>query len=266
VLGLSFLVKQKKIPRGGSKNMKRATLAKAIFFGVMMVLVTAPLAIGGNIKIWQDVYYSGVGGEFTVEMLGGEIPGVLDQYVETVTKNVAPPPSNSFQTFCMEYNEHFSSSGEYKYEISSTAMMGGTATGDHISYGTAYLYSQFAAKTLSQYDFYNTSSQRTSDAALLQNAIWYIEGEAGLIAGNKFALAAQTYFTNKSINYLNDAPDGYLNVYVLNVTTLTGGNAQDQLIMKQGGLGFPVPEPASMLLLGIGLLGAAAFRRKFKKN
>ena len=66
---------------------------------------------------------------------------------------------------------------------------GGAVNGaDPISIGTAYLYSEFAKGTLQDYAFAGTEAEREASAALLQNAIWYLEKEGGRGRGWFFAI------------------------------------------------------------------------------
>ena len=71
-----------------------------------------------------------------------------------------------FQTFCIEYNEEFSPGASYSVGISQNAMYGNNPPlGDPISIGTAWLYSHFAAGTLSGYN-YAYGGSRTGPAEI----------------------------------------------------------------------------------------------------
>ena len=250
--------------------MKRLCL----LVGLAGVLAVPAVQAAMQVTLYQDIYSFSDGGEFNA------VPDAALLSVNPTLAGYAPATADptaanpNFQTFCIETGEYFYPGTTYNVTISDEIMYDGGQfpNGEPITIGTAWLYSQFAAGTLSGYDY--SDSGRTVSAGDLQQAIWYLQGEvASLINGGSGADG--TVFYNAAASALggtiNNAANGAygvvaLNLWVPNPDGSNGAGAQDQLMVLPELSAVPEPSAASFGLLILLPLGMKKVRAFFGKQ
>jgi hypothetical protein len=201
------------------------------------VLMASSALATPSIYVTQTAgHYYGSGGEFTATP-SSQLAAVLDS-------------SAPFYTFCMEGNEYISMGSTYDVVLNTGSVKGGvggqTQTNfDPLDPRTAYLYSNFAAGTLTGYDYNTAYGHRSDSAQALQNVIWYLEGEITTLSSTGLE---HTF-------YLDAQNSGWTNLGNVRVLSLYdagyAGNAnhvhQDLLATVA-----TVPAPSALILLGLG--------------
>lgn len=172
----------------------------------------------------------------------------------------------SFLSLCVERDENISFGSTYYNVagISKAAVNGGVnvpgSGSDPLDVRTAWLYTNYmeTPSALNGVGTWATANDEDRGTAL-QLAVWLFEQEINAV--NAFGAQVNANATSLASALVAAAgAAGWTDtgrVYVLNLTTLSGGVAQDQLYIS------PVPEPSSYALLaaGLGLMGWAGRRK-----
>jgi hypothetical protein len=238
------------------KTLVRSAVAAALLVGTQWA---AAEVVTGTIVKFADGVGNNPGGAFN----GSVVSGASGSW------------NNSFESFCLEYNENISFGTNYKvggvtnhtvnapgaYGTYSGSEPGHTSTKDPISASTAWLFTQFYTTHLSNTAIWGNANQTTKNTAL-QQAIWSLEGES---FGSMSSLAT-SYKNLANAAVSSNAWSGIGNVRVLNLYSKDNqGNytrhAQDQLYMVAS---VPEPETYALLLAGLALVGGVARRRRNK--
>ncbi|MES2950357.1 MAG: PEP-CTERM sorting domain-containing protein [Pseudomonadota bacterium] len=236
----------------------QTAVAAALLVGTQWAAATV---VSGTIVKFTDGVGNGNGGAF----------------VGSVVSGASGNSNNTFESFCLEYNENINL-GSTTYQVGGVTShtvnrpgaygiyngneAGHTSTQDPISAGTAWLFTQFFTSHLSNTAVWGNGNQATKNTAV-QQAIWSMEGETNF--GSMSSLA--TSYKNMANAAVNSGTwNGIGNVRVLNLYSKDNHgqytvNAQDQLYMVTS---VPEPETYAMMLAGLVLVGAITRRRRNK--
>jgi hypothetical protein len=213
-----------------------------------LISIAAALLTSGAVA--QVVTVSQIPGFYPTGFGGGEFnisPTVGSGYGANVIVN------NGFETFCVGRNVNIIVPGAYYDFVDPNGnylIQDGSPVTKVLSKGSAWLYSQFAAGTLPDYD-YTPGANREGDAYALQIAIWALEGSYGIDpSADKFLSAATNHFGSLAAAQAANDPGGFnvgsLNLFDINGDLTVGTPAQPMLVL----LGTPPPPQTNNIAPG----------------
>jgi len=263
---LSCLRHQVAIEHQPRKNEQHCM--KQFLIGTLLTVAFAISASGAQLTINYGNAHYGSGGEFRITS--------GDAWATSVAANYAASAKSGggFETFCIEYNEHFSPGSIYYYQISPDAIKGGMTTSDPISAGTGFLYGLYARGLLSGYSDIN--NLYASGPGALQQTLWFLEGEQATSGGSwdslligEFGSLANARLTIATSAHYGTVTAASFGVAALNLGTTPSGDgglwsAQDQLVYQGGGFQTTPDGGSTLILLGSAVGSFSLLRRRLR--
>jgi hypothetical protein len=218
-------------------------------FGRLVFLIPLLFAVPASVAHADEIF---VGDHISFERGEGQAGG--GGFIATLNNT----PEDTFLTFClqartpMEFGEMYTVGGLSTYAETDEPIFGGNAVGhDDLSSQTAWLYTQLRLGTLDGWD----NSMTANDA--FQWAVWTLEDEFPEVQPDMYWTDLANHFINLANQAVQNGFTGLGNVRVINLVSLDGQDAQDQLAY------VTTPEPPTIALLVCGLFGLGVTRRRW---